>query len=393
MGVAGLVLVANPGSASRKYALFEDGKLRAEIRFEMVGHQLVYRLIDDKIGDKLDAGFEDIAKSAGHVAKLFQQHDVLKPGEQVERIGLRVVAPGAYFLEHRTVDDEFVSRLEDAAARAPIHIAATLQELHSLRQQFPHAPVVGVSDSAFHAGKPGYAWNYGIPLEDADRFDIKRFGYHGLSAASVIRQLKAAHKLTPRLVICHLGSGASVTAVHGGKSADNTMGYSPLEGLVMSTRSGTIDLLAVHTLKNALNLDDKGIESYLNNQSGLRGLGGSADIPELLEREANGDERAKLALDTYIYNLQKAVGQMAGAIGGVDLLVLTGTVAERSSVVRERLSERLHYLDFILDKHTNQDCDGPQELTLISKLTHSKPIFVVPALEAEEIAREVALAG
>jgi acetate kinase len=393
MGVARpLILVANPGSASRKYALYEGDKLRAELHFEYEYQKLACTLTQGGDRHVLHLDFQDMSAAAAHVPGLLQAQGALKAGEQVERVGLRIVAPSSFFLEDRVMTDAVVRRLEEIRPLAPLHITATLDELQALRRQLPGLPIVGVSDSAFHATKPDYAWNYGISLEDADRFEIKRFGYHGLSVGAAVHALEAAHKLPPKLVVCHLGSGASVTAVHGGASVDTTMGYSPLEGLVMGTRSGSIDATAVRVMKEVFRLDDDGIEAYLNNHCGLLGLGGSSDIRELLRRESDGDHRARLALQTYVFSIQKAVGQMAAALGGADALVFTGTVGERSAPIRARVTARLHFLDFLLDEEANNACAAPEKLTTASRLAHSKPVYVVPTAEAAEIARRTAAA-
>ncbi|HJQ08073.1 MAG TPA: hypothetical protein VJ836_01175 [Candidatus Saccharimonadales bacterium] len=384
-----LTLVANPGSASRKYTLYSGEQERAGLHFEWLHGKVICTLRRRREQRSVHVDMHDMQLAVTQVTNILRAQDVLRVDERIERIGLRVAAPSAYFLQDRLVEQEFVSHLGVVEPRVPIHIAATLKEIAMLQQQFKHVPIVGISDSAFHITKPDYAWNYGISLEDADRFDIKRFGYHGLSAASVVRELKTAGKLPPKVVVCHLGSGASVTAVHGGRSIDNTMGYSPLGGMVMTTRSGSIDFAAIRALKEACHFDDDAVEDYLHNHSGLLGLGGSSDIRELLRREADGDNRSRLALATYIYSAQKAVGQMAAALGGLDALVFTGTVGERSAALRERITERLHYLDLILDKHTNHDYEAPEKLTIISRLAHSKPIFVSPTQEAAEIARHV----
>lgn len=390
MDMAGsLILIANPGSASRKYALFEDERLRAELHFERIYQKLGCTLTLNGTQHALHANFQNMDAAADHVTALLRDHNVLTENETIDSIGLRIVAPSTYFLEDHIVDDTCIGHLRALQPRAPIHIAATLDELQRLRSRFSDARIVGVSDSAFHITKPDYAWNYGIPLDVADHFEIKRFGYHGLSVASVVHQLGAIQKLPPRLIVCHLGSGASVTALHDGKSLDTTMGYSPLEGVVMSTRSGSIDLAAVRTLKDVCRFDDDAIEDYLNNRSGLLGLGGSSDIRELLRREADGDNRSRLALATYVYSVQKAIGQMTAALGGADALVFTGTVGERSAVIRERITARMHYLDFILDEHANGACEAPDTLTTVSRLAHSKPVFVAPTQEAAEIARHV----
>jgi acetate kinase len=318
-----------------------------------------------------------------------QDQGLLADG-QLRGIAIRVVAPGAYFLEDHLIDDEFVARLEAAKRHAPLHIAATLDEVTLLKDQFRNVPAYGISDSAFHITKPDYAWNYGIRLEDADRFDIKRFGYHGLSVESVVRTLHKHEKLPPRVVVCHLGSGASVTAVYHGKSFDTTMGYSPLEGLIMATRGGSMDLMAAQVLQKSLGLDEATFEEYLNHQSGLLGISGvSSDIRSLLAHEADGHHYAGLALKTYVHAVLKGIGQMSAVMGGVDVLIFTGVVGERSFVMRERIVERLHYLDFMIDARSNKACDNPTELTCVSRLAHSRPIFVIPANESIEMARRL----
>lgn len=382
-----IILVANPGSASRKYALFAGSHERASLHFEWEHGRIVCTLTKGAEQHSVHIELPNLDAASLDAVRIFREQGMLAKGEQISRIGLRIVAPSSYFLLDHEIDDEVMNHLKKAKVRAPLHIAATLHELQLLRSAFPETPIVGVSDSAFHMTKPDFAWNYGISLEDADRFEIKRFGYHGLSVSSVVRSLHKVEKLAHKLIVCHLGSGASVTAVLGGKSIDTTMGYSPLEGVVMSTRSGSIDPQAVRALKDACRLDDEGVEDYLNNHSGLLGLGGSSDIRELLRREHDGDHRAWLALKTYVYSIQKAIGQMSAALGGADAIVFTGTVGERSAPIRARIIEQLHYLDFLLDHDANDSCDTTKDYSIISKLAHSKPIFVTPTKEAAEIAR------
>ena len=393
MGMASpLILIANPGSASRKYALFDGGHERASVHFEWVQGKVVCTLYTGDEHHRVQAHLHDLGSATDQVIDILESHDVLGADEEIGRIGLRIVAPGNYFLEDHLITDDFVERLEETKKRAPLHIAATLEELHMLRKRFEGTPVIGISDSAFHITKPDYAWNYGISLEDADRFAIKRFGYHGISVASVVRQLAETEKLPPKVIVCHLGSGTSITAVHGGKSVDNTMGYSPLEGTVMTTRSGSIDPTAVRALKRAGRMDDDAVERYLNQHSGLLGLGGSSDIRELLQREKNDDHLAGLALATFVFSIQKNIGQMAAVLDGADMLVFTGTVGERSAEIRGRILKRLGFLDFIADESDNEKCTSPNEATRISRLAHSKPIFVVPANESEQMARRVSSA-
>ncbi len=388
MAMDALILVANPGSASRKYALYAGEKERAALHFEYESGHVICSVEADGEVHRADIALASVTEAAGEAERLLREQGWLATDEQIERIGLRVVAPSGFFLYDHVMNEDVVMRLKALRPRAPLHIDATLHEYKKLRKYFPAVPVVGISDSAFHITKPDYAWNYGLPLVDSDRLELKRFGYHGLSAASVVRTLHVHGKLPPKMIVCHLGSGASVTAVWHGKSRDTTMGYSPLEGLIMATRAGSIDASLVPVLKAELALNDAQLDSYLNEQSGLLGLSGSSsDIRELLDREANGDHYAHLALETYVYNIQKAIGQMTAALGGADVLLFTGTVGERSAAIRERVMQPFHYLDFILDHLANGQCVAPSVPTGISRLAHSRPVFVVPANEAAEIAR------
>lgn len=389
MGMEALTLIANPGSASRKYALYHRATRLAQLHFEIVQHGIACNVaVLDGFEGQVPVDIPSIDEAAEQVLPLLKQYRVVERDEQISHVAIRIVAPGSYFLQHRVVDDALLAHLEAVAARAPLHVGAVLSEIHRIRFHFPHATIVGASDSAFHITKPDYAWNYGISLEDADAYDIKRFGYHGLSVASVVATLKARDKLVPKLVVCHLGGGASVSAVYNGKSIDTTMGYSPVEGLIMATRSGSIDPSAVRDLQKIKGLADDEIELYLNRQSGLLGLSGlSADIRELLEHEAAGNHRAKLALATYVHAVQKAIGQMTAALGGIDMLVFAGTVGERSAPMRERICVRLGYLDITLDARANKKLGDVHEPTCISKLAHSRPVYIVPTDESAEILR------
>lgn len=387
MGVAGsLILIANPGSASRKYALFADGEELASLHFEYENGRIICTLRKGEELHDVPVDLGELGEAIKHVSSILLQHKAIHKKDDITCIGLRIVAPSSYFLEDREITDEVVDRLKSLAPRAPLHIAATLQELEAIRAAYDDLRVIGVSDSAFHITKPDYAWNYGLPLEEADAHEIKRFGYHGLSVAAVVRTLAAAEKQVGKLIVCHLGSGASVTAVRNGKSLDTTMGYSPLEGLIMSTRSGSIDVTAAWALQSALKLSDTEFYEYLHNNCGLMGLGGSDDTRILIQKETKGDHRAKLALQTYVYSIQKAIGQMTAALGGIDMLVFTGTIGERAAPIRKRVVDSLHYLDLFIDDSTNTACENPLQPVCVSKLAHSKPIFVVSTNEAAEMA-------
>ncbi|MBP6038320.1 MAG: hypothetical protein KA604_03190 [Candidatus Saccharimonas sp.] len=386
-----LILVANPGSSSRKYALYEcdDLRLRGELHFETDHDKIICTLSTNDGPRTIDSGVTTVNQASRQVIELFQRESVMSPDDTIAAIGLRIVAPSAYFMQDHLVTDEVVAKLEEIEHLAPLHIAATLSELHLLRQTFADQPIVGVSDSAFHRTKPNYAWNYAINLRDADTHDIKRFGYHGISVGAAIDTLWNNGKLPPKVIVCHLGSGSSITGVFHGRSIDTTMGFTPNEGVVMATRSGSVSPDAARVLRDKLQLDDAGLENYLNSQSGLLGLGNSNDIRELIEREAVGDHDAHLALTTLIHSYHKSIGAMLVALNGCDALVFTGTVGERSSIIRKRIVAHLQFCDFILDGEANDACTQPQTMTLISQETASKPLFVIPTSEARQIAEHV----
>ncbi len=387
MGMASsLILVANPGSASRKYALYEGAKPRATIHFEWAEGSIVCTLKQGEKSQNVGTSLRDLQTTAESVKAIFLATEVLEEHEEISAIGIRIVAPGHYFQEDHVVNDEFMKQLNKAVSAAPLHISATLQEVATLRKSFPDTLIFGISDSRFHATKPKKAQYYGLPIDDAKKNNIQRFGYHGISLASVIRTVRESGTSEPRVIVCHLGSGASVTAIRGENALDTTMGYSPLEGVVMSTRSGSLDIAATLQIKALHSFDDSELDDYLHHKSGLLGLGGSDDIRELLEREQHGDERAGFALEVYVYAIQKAIGQMAAVTGGADILVFTGTIGERSAPVRERIVAGLEYLYFRIDRQHNNTTFEPRDVANVAE-AHSQPILVGGTDEASEIAR------
>ncbi len=388
----GLLLVANPGSSSRKYALYTQGEFAPEpvanLNIESSSNGLIATLhIGNDLGKTVPINFDDITQSALHAEEIMRSGGAIKQDDKLGAIAVRIVAPGSYFMYDHVVDEEFMVKLREAEELAPIHIKNVLNELTFLYESHSNIPVMGISDSAFHATKPSYAWNYGINLEDADNYDIKRFGYHGLSVQAAIDTMWTMGKLPPKVVVCHLGSGSSVTAVFHGRSVDTTMGYSPLEGVLMATRSGSIDPIAVKVLGNKLGKNSQEMEEYLNHNGGLLGLGGSNDIRELIDREAAGEHLPHLALTTLVHTYHKAIGSMILALGGVDMVVFTGTVGERSAILRKRITAHLHFADFFLDGEVNDNCLNPEKPTVVSAMGSSKPIMVIPANESLQIAK------
>lgn len=385
-----LILVSNPGSSSRKYALFDENLAeRAQLHFEFVAGRVVCNLKRNNQPQGVDIRSEELSAVSSEIVEIFKREGVLSEDETIKRIGLRIVAPSPFFIQDHKLDDEVLQKVKETEKFAPLHISGTLGEIEALRAQFPDTEIILVSDSAFHRTKPSFTWNYGINLQDADRFGIKRYGYHGLSVESSINALWSSGKLPPKTVVCHLGSGSSITALFHGRSIDTTMGFSPLEGVVMATRSGSIDYTAARMLKESLGIDDDEFEKYLNKSSGLLGLTGSDDIRELINREANGDHIAHLALDTLVHSYHKAIGQMIATLNGIDLLVFTGTVGERSNILRRRIVANLQFADFEIDTDINESLTSPEKLTFINSPGRSKPIAVVPTNESLEIAKHV----
>lgn len=388
MAVEALILSADPGSASRKYALFNrKGYQVASLHFEFENNKIICTIKAINSNSKISLNFKNLDEAPKFVEQILKKTGVLKKTE-IKCIGLRVVAPTIYFLKDHLLNNKTEKMLQKLELKAPLHIKATLQEAKYLKANFKDLPIVLVSDSAFHVTKPDYSRNYAIPLEDADKYGIKRYGYHGISVSSIVKKIKEENLLPDKLAVCHLGSGASVTAVLNGKSLDNTMGYSPLEGLIMSTRSGSIDIEAALSIKKELKFSDKELEDYLNKHSGLKGISGTSDdIRELIGQESNGNVRAKLALTMYVYRARQAIGQMAASMEGIDGLVFTGTVGERSCIIRSRIVQSLFYLNFALNEKLNAQVTNPDSIEKVSLRTRQKPIFVIATDEQREIAR------
>ncbi len=386
MTAESLILVVNPGSSSRKYALYADGHKRASINFEFVDNKIVS--VVDHDGKKYtkthqDANLDDVSS---YILPLFREYDVIANTEQLRGVGVRVVAPSSHFIQDELVTDGIIAELEAVQPKAPLHVTSVLTEIKHLQEYFSGTPVIAISDSAFHATKPDWARYYGFDIDLAKKTDILRYGYHGVSAGSIVRIMSERQILSPKTIICHLGSGSSVTAVAGGKSVDNSMGYTPLEGVVMATRTGDIDVSAALAIKRELNLSDEELEEYLNKKSGLSGVSGSSnDIRQLLASEDKGDQRAKLALDLFVYRIRQTIAQMAASLGGVDSIVFTATVGERSAIIRSRILNGLSFLGFNYDQRLNENTYEPTEPVNLA-IGGSKPVWVISTDEAAEIA-------
>lgn len=352
----GTTLVANPGSSSRKYALYCHGKVVLEIRFEDLksGFEMCSQISDG--GQQLREAISesDFSDSFARVDKEVEKYLSKQKGESLETVAIRVVAPGTYFQKHCVIDDEYIEMLRKKEEIAPLHVPVMLREIKLARKHFNRAKIVAVSDSAFHANMPSCARNYSISADDAEGFDIYRFGYHGLSVSSIVRKIHSLIGIDPtRMVVAHIGSGTSVTAVKDGKGVETTMGFSPTSGLPMSSRAGDLDAVALLELMRVKNLRPRDAEVYLNTNGGLFGIAGESDIRRLLDRRANEDQEARLALDKFAYSIKKAIASSSAALGGLDVLVLTATASVRSPDLRALILNGLEYLGIQLSPDRN----------------------------------------
>jgi acetate kinase len=289
--------------------------------------------------------------------------DVLEDWPTPDAVGHRVVHGGTRFTEPVVLDDLVRQALVDLTSLAPLHQPKSLAGLDAVHRLLPHVPAVACFDTAFHTTIPAAASTYAVPREWRERYAIRRYGFHGLSHAYCARRVADLVSPGLRLVSCHLGAGASLTAIADGRSVDTTMGFTPLEGLVMATRSGTVDPGLVLWLEEHEQLSPHEVATALERESGLTALAGTGDLREIDAAAAEGDPDAVLALDVYTHRLVAGIASMAAALGGLDVLAFTGGVGEKSATVRGRAARRLGFLGVAVDPGRNDHVDGDTDIT------------------------------
>jgi acetate kinase len=307
---------------------------------------------------------------------------------QVDAVGHRIVHGGTAFSEPVLIAPRVVEQLRALTDLAPLHQPKSLAAVDAVTALLPSVPAVACFDTAFHAGMPSAAATYALPSEWRKRWGIRRFGFHGLSHAYASRraaELLGRSQARLRVVTCHLGAGASLAAVHDGRSVDTTMGFTPLEGLVMATRSGSVDPGLVLWLEEHVGTPPAELAAALEHRSGLLGLAGSADMRLVIERAEAGDSDAALALDVYVHRLRAAVAAMAAAMNGVEALVFTGGVGENSPIVRERAAQGLSFIGVQIDSDRNLSTGDRQ----IDEAVAPVRTLVIAAREDLQIAHEV----
>ncbi len=307
----------------------------------------------------------------------------------VDAVGHRIVQGGVEFSAPVVLDAGVVARLQALTDLAPLHQPKSLQALELVGESLPRVPAVACFDTAFHATIPAAASTYALPPEWRKRWPLRRFGFHGLSHAYA--STRAAELLETaveelRIVSCHLGAGASLAAIAAGRSLDTTMGFTPLEGLVMATRSGSVDPGLVLWLAEHARMPPSELASTLEHRSGLLGLAGSADMREILAAETAGEERAALALAVYLHRLRAAIAAMAAAMNGLDVLLFTGGVGERAPAIRARAAEGLDFLGIRVDRARNDAAEPDAEIGADGAPVRA---LVLTAREDVQIAREV----
>ncbi len=319
--------------------------------------------------------------------------EIVARNSPIDAVGHRVVHGGGRFTEPVLVDADVVRGLEALVDLAPLHQPMSLRGLHLVSQILPAVPAVACFDTAFHATMSPAAATYALPAEWRRRWDLRRFGFHGLSHSYASRRTAAMIKGGAlRVVTCHLGAGASLAAVRGGFCVDTTMGFTPLEGLVMATRAGSVDAGLLLWLEDHGGLSSTEINTALLHRSGLLGLAGDADMRAVLAAEQTGDQDAVLAIGVYLHRLRAGIASMVAALGGLDALVFTAGIGEHSAPVRWRAAAGLGFLGVALDEAANESAKADQEISASGAPVRTLVIEAREDLEIVRGARQV-LAG
>ncbi len=390
------ILVLNCGSSSIKYKLFDMATkgILAQGGIEKIGLKGSFLKLTLPNGEKVILE-KDIPEHTVGVEFIFQtltseKYGALKSLEELGAVGHRIVHGGERFSESVILNKEALDAITACNDLAPLHNPANLKGVAAVSALLPDIPQVGVFDTAFHQTMPDYAYMYAIPYELYEKYGIRRYGFHGTSHRYVSKRVCEFLGIKPegtRIITCHVGNGGSVSAIKDGKCMDTSMGLTPLEGLMMGTRSGDIDAGAVTFIMEKEGLNATGVSNLLNKKSGLLGVSGaSSDMREVHAAIKAGNAHAKLALDMYFYRIRKYIGSYAAALGGVDVIVFTGGVGENDEMSREVACEGLEFMGVKLDKELNQTIHGKE--AVISTPDSKVKVVVIPTDEELMIATD-----
>lgn len=390
------ILVLNCGSSSIKYALYnmDDKSVMTSGGAERVGLDGAFVKVKLPNGEKKTV-MHDIPEHTEGVKFIFSlltdpEIGVIKDLNEIDAVGHRMVHGGEKFNKSVVLTDEVLKTFEECIDLAPLHNPANLKGVKAVSELMPGLPQVGVFDTAFHQTMPAHSYLYAIPYELYEKYGVRRYGFHGTSHRYVSKRVCDFLGVNPadkKVITCHIGNGGSIAAVDGGKCVDTSMGLTPLEGLMMGTRSGDIDGGAITFLEKKLGLDADGMSNLLNKKSGVLGITGiSSDMREIESANDEGNERAKLALDMYSYRIKKYVGAYAAAMGGCDIIVFTAGVGENQASMRENVCKNMEYMGVKLDVEKNKTIRG--EEAIISTPDSKVTVCVIPTDEELMIATD-----
>jgi len=401
-----LVLVINCGSSSLKYQLFDmrDETILAKGLAERVsvggGSQAALtHQPAAKAPVRLEAPMPDHAAAMAHVldALTHPAHGVVDSMSEIAAVGHRVVHGGEAFAESVLITPDVLRAIEACAELAPLHNPANLMGIRAAQRHLPSVPHVAVFDTAFHQTMPRRAWLYGLPYELYENHGIRRYGFHGTSHLYVSRvaadflEKRGVPRQEQKIITCHLGNGCSMAAILAGQSIDTSMGFTPLEGLLMGTRCGDLDPAIVPFLMEKLHMSTDEVEEYTNRKAGLLGVSGiSSDMRDVQAAAASGNDRAIAAVELFCYRVRKYIGAYAAALGGVHAVVFTAGIGENDPDVRRRCVEGLEFLGLKIDLQRNQAPPTAEPVADISAPDATARILVIPTNEELVIARDTA---
>ena len=385
----------NCGSSSIKYALYnmDDNSVMTSGGAERVGLDGAFVKVKLANGEKKQI-MHDIPEHTEGVKFIFSlltdpEIGVIKSLDEIDAVGHRMVHGGEKFAESVVITPEVIEAFEAVSDLAPLHNPANMKGVNAVSELMPGLPQVGVFDTAFHQTMPAKAYMYAVPYELYEKYGVRRYGFHGTSHRYVSKracEFLGIPQEGCKMVTAHIGNGGSLAAVVDGKCVDTTMGLTPLEGVMMGTRSGDIDGGAVTFIQKKLGLDADGISNLLNKKSGVQGLCGFSDMRDVANAADNGDQKALVAEQSYFYRIKKYIGAYAAAMGGIDVLVFTAGVGENQSSMREAACEGMEFMGIKLDKEINNQIHGKE--AVISTPGSKVKVVVIPTDEELMIASD-----
>lgn len=381
------IIIVNSGSVSKKYALYEGEELLLSAHFEIFPKEFQMHL---KKGENFfrseRISKENFEEAFNFFIDLLISKKIIDHEVDIAGVAFRIVAPGLSFQKDTMIDIDYLSKIDDISQNSLIHIRAMRDEMNQVIERLPKTAHFAISDSSFHSTNPEYIKRYAVSNKITESVELYRYGYHGISVSSVVENLKMENELPSRMIVCHLGGGASLTAVLNGKSLENSMGYTPIEGIPMSTRCGNIDAGAVLAIMDFEDYEPSEMKEILFYESGLQAVSEvSSDIRDLIEQMESGNQKAALALDMYTHSIKKKIGAYIAILGGLDLIVFTATVGERSYKIREKICQNLGHLGINLDPDLNKKLNEHEGY--INKPGSDVSILIKKTDEMAEMAR------